>query len=58
MSTSQTGLIAGLVLGLAVMSGFGTFLVVVAAGIIGFVVGRVVDGQLSIGDLFGRGRDR
>lgn len=58
MNASYTGLIAGLILGMAATSGLSTFLVVLAVGVVGFVAGRVVDGHLSLGDLFGRGRDR
>jgi hypothetical protein len=58
MSAMQTGLLAGLVLGLAATSGFTAFLVTLAVGVIGLVVGRVLDGQLDLGDLLGRGRDK
>ncbi|PRX51333.1 hypothetical protein B0I33_101486 [Prauserella shujinwangii] len=58
MNATQTGIIAGLVLGLAAAQGFGTFLVTLAVGVIGLVVGRVLDGQMEFGDLFGRGKDR
>lgn len=58
MNASRTGLLAGLILGLAAMSGFVTFVVVLVAGVIGFIAGRIVDGDVSLGDLLGRGRDR
>ncbi|MEV0675779.1 hypothetical protein AB0I60_04560 [Actinosynnema sp. NPDC050436] len=58
MSGTQTGLLAGLVLGLAAANGFGAFLVTLAVGIIGLVVGRVLDGEVDLGDLLGRGRDK
>ncbi|QFZ17651.1 hypothetical protein [Saccharothrix syringae] len=58
MSATQTGLVAGLVLGLAATNGFGAFVVTLAVGVIGVVVGRVLDGRLDLGDLLGRGRDR
>jgi hypothetical protein len=58
MNASRTGLLAGLILGLAAMSGWITFVVVLVAGVIGFIAGRVVDGDVSLGDLLGRGRDR
>lgn len=59
MSASQTGLIAGLILGIAAaVAGFTGFLITLAVGIIGAVVGRVLDGELEIGEFFGRGRDR
>ncbi|SHG11510.1 hypothetical protein [Streptoalloteichus hindustanus] len=59
MNGTQTGLLAGLVLGASgAIGGFGAFLVTLVAGIIGLLVGRAVDGRLDLGDLFGRGRDR
>ncbi|HET8640592.1 MAG TPA: hypothetical protein VFM37_01575 [Pseudonocardiaceae bacterium] len=58
MNASRTGLLAGLILGLAAMSGFVTFVVVLVAGVIGFIAGRIIDGDVSLGDLLGRGRDR
>ncbi|MDV6011395.1 hypothetical protein [Haloechinothrix sp. LS1_15] len=56
MNFTQTGIIAGLVLGLAVTQGFGAFLVTVAVGIIGLVVGGALDGRIDLGELLGRGR--
>lgn len=59
MNGTQTGLIAGLVLGLAaVEGGFTGFLVALVVGAIGLVVGRVLDGELELGDMLGRGKDR
>ncbi|KOX23275.1 membrane protein [Saccharothrix sp. NRRL B-16348] len=58
VSATQTGLLAGLVLGLAATGGFTAFLVTLAVGVIGLVAGRVLDGELDLGDLFGRGRDK
>ncbi|MFI9818156.1 hypothetical protein [Saccharothrix variisporea] len=58
MNATQTGLLAGLVLGLAATTGFTAFLVTLAVGVIGLVAGRVLDGQLDLNDLFGRGRGR
>ncbi|WP_309115826.1 hypothetical protein [Saccharothrix sp.] len=58
MNATQTGLLAGLVLGLAATTGFTAFLVTLAVGVIGLVAGRVLDGQLDLSDLFGRGRGR
>jgi len=58
MTASRTGLLAGLILGLAAMSNFVTFVVVLVAGVIGFIVGRILDGDLTLSDLLGRGRDR
>ncbi|SFB45170.1 hypothetical protein SAMN05216266_11210 [Amycolatopsis marina] len=58
MNATQTGIIAGLVLGLAAAQSFTTFLITLAVGVIGLVVGRVLDGALDLGDVFGRGRDK
>lgn len=59
MTTTQTGLLAGLIIGLAAAFGtFGGVVVVVAAGLIGLVIGRVLEGKLDLNELFGRGRDR
>lgn len=59
MNATQTGLIAGLILGLAVaVGGFTAFLITLAVGAIGLVGGRIVDGEMDLGDIFGRGRDR
>lgn len=58
MNATQTGILAGLILGLAATQGFAAFLVTLAVGIIGLVVGRVLDGELDLGDMFGKGRDK
>lgn len=58
MNATQTGIIAGLILGLAASFGFIHFIVALAVGVIGLVVGRVVDGEMTIGDVFGRAKDR
>ncbi|TWE21979.1 hypothetical protein [Prauserella muralis] len=58
MNATQTGLLAGLVLGLAAAQSFAAFLVTLAVGVIGLVVGRALDGQLDLSEVFGRGRDR
>jgi len=58
MNGTQTGILAGLILGLAATQGFIAFLITLAIGVVGFVVGRAIDGELDLGDLFGRGRDR
>lgn len=47
MNATQTGLLAGLILGVAVaVGGFTAFLITVAVGVIGFGVGRFVDGGM------------
>lgn len=59
MNATQTGLIAGLVLGVAIaLGGFTAFLITLAVGAVGLLVGRVLDGELDLGEIFGRGRDR
>lgn len=52
------GLVAGMALGFAgYFGGFGAFLLVAALGAVGFVAGRLLDGDLEPGDFF-RSRDR
>jgi hypothetical protein len=59
MNGTQTGLFAGMILGAAgAFGGFDAFLVVLVLGALGLVVGRVLDGQLDINAMLGRGRDR
>ncbi|GAA2800901.1 hypothetical protein [Saccharopolyspora taberi] len=59
MTATQTGLLGGLILGTAAaVGGFAGFLIALAVGALGLVVGRVLDGELEIGDIFGRGRDK
>ncbi|MER7016290.1 hypothetical protein ABT324_33080 [Saccharopolyspora sp. NPDC000359] len=59
MNWTQTGLLAGLILGAtAALGGFTGFLIALLVGALGLVVGRLLDGELEIGDILGRGRDR
>ncbi len=59
MNATQTGLLAGLILGaVGTIGGFSAFLIVLVTGLLGALVGRVLDGQLDLGALLGRGRDR
>jgi hypothetical protein len=59
MNATQTGLLAGLILGVAgAFGGFTAFLIVLVLGAIGLIVGRVLDGKLDINAMLGRGRDR
>ena len=59
MNATQTGLLAGLLLGLAAaFGGFLAFVIVLVLGAIGLVVGRALDGQIDLNALLGRGRDR
>ncbi|TDC95071.1 hypothetical protein E1161_05395 [Saccharopolyspora aridisoli] len=59
MNATQTGLIAGLILGTAAaIGGFSGFLIALLIGVVGLVVGRILDGELEVGDLLGRSKDR
>lgn len=59
MNATQTGLLAGLVLGVtAAFGGFPAFVITLVLGAVGLLVGRVLDGQLDLNALLGRGRDR
>jgi uncharacterized membrane protein len=53
------GLAYGTVLGLAAgFGGFGAFLLVLFFGVVGFLAGRVIEGELDVSGLFGStGRD-
>ena len=52
------GLFAGLLLGLAwVIGGFDAFVGTAVLGLIGFVIGKVVAGQLDLTRYLGGGRD-
>jgi hypothetical protein len=58
MSMAVVGMIAGMALAFAgYFGGFGAFVLVLALGALGFVVGRFLDGDLEPGDFF-RPRDR
>ncbi|MEV8316546.1 hypothetical protein AB0Q95_20480 [Streptomyces sp. NPDC059900] len=58
MSTALVGLMAGMALGFAGwFGGFGAFLLVAALGVVGFVLGRLVDDGTDIRAFLG-GRDR
>jgi hypothetical protein len=49
MSASALGLVAGLVAGLALaLGGFGDFLIVLFIGAVGYLAGRVIDGDLDL----------
>lgn len=60
MTSAQIGLLAGMGIGLAaIIGGFPGFLLVVALGAIGLIVGRVLDGELDVGSILRtKGRDR
>lgn len=58
MSMAVIGLVVGMALGFAgYFGGFGAFLLVAALGVVGFVVGKFVDGDIEPGEFF-RTRDR
>ncbi|WP_405595077.1 hypothetical protein OG741_03660 [Streptomyces sp. NBC_01410] len=57
MTSTQIGLLTGLVLGLAAaFGGFDAFLVVLVLGTVGLLVGRYLDGRLDLARLTGRDR--
>ncbi len=59
MNATRTGLLAGLILGAAgSIGGFGAFLITTIVGVVGMVVGLVLDGSLDLSGVLGRGRDR
>ncbi|MFF4115569.1 hypothetical protein [Streptomyces sp. NPDC001714] len=59
MSMAVVGMIAGMALGFAgYFGGFGAFLLVAALGAVGFVVGRLAEGDLELGDFFRTRDDR
>ena len=54
MTTSTTGLLAGLLLGVATAAGgFFGFLIALVLGVIGYLVGGHYDGELDLGKLLG-----
>ena len=57
MSVSRTALFVGLILGLVAAFGtIGDFLLVVLFGVIGLIVGRILEGKLDVVQLFGRAK--
>ncbi|GAA1838140.1 hypothetical protein GCM10009836_16280 [Pseudonocardia ailaonensis] len=59
MNATQTGLLTGLILGVAAaFGGFGAFLIVLVLGAVGLLVGRVLDGELDLSGILGRARDK
>lgn len=59
MSRTTIGLLVGLALGIAIaIDGFTGFLVTAVAGGVGFLVGRVLDGELDLSPYLGTGRRR
>lgn len=52
MSLALVGLLVGMALGFAgYFGGFAAFLLVAALGAVGFVVGRLLEGDIEFGDL-------
>jgi len=61
MNLAVVGLVAGMALGFAgYFGGFAAFLLVAVLGAVGFVVGRLLEGDIELGDISEllRGRDR
>ncbi len=59
MNATRTGLLAGLILGAAgSIGGFGAFLITLLVGVVGLVIGLVLDGDLDVSGVLGRGKDR
>jgi uncharacterized membrane protein len=59
MNATQTGLLAGLLLGLAAaFGGFVAFVIVLVLGAIGLAVGRFLDGELDLSGVLVRARDK
>jgi len=59
MNATRTGLLAGLILGAAgSIGGFGPFLITLIVGVVGLLVGMVLDGSLDVSGVMGRGKDR
>ncbi|MFD8411089.1 MULTISPECIES: hypothetical protein [unclassified Streptomyces] len=58
MSAATTGLLAGMALGFAAFfGGFWAFLLVAFLGLVGLIIGRVLQGDLELSD-FTRSRNR
>jgi uncharacterized membrane protein YeaQ/YmgE (transglycosylase-associated protein family) len=54
---SVIGLFVGLILGLILeIDGFGAMVVTAVIGLIGFVVGKVLQGEIDLGELIDRTR--
>ncbi len=58
MKTSTLGLFAGLLLSVAAAAGgFGAFLLALVLGVLGYLIGGALDGDIDVGALLGgRGR--
>ena len=59
MSSTMIGLVVGIALGFAAaFGGFGALAIVALLGVLGWVAGRVADGQLDLSAFTGGARDR
>lgn len=59
MSTSQFAVSVGIALGVvAVLAGFGSFVVVLLFAVVALVVGRVLEGKLDLKSLAGQSVER
>ncbi|MFG2355588.1 hypothetical protein [Streptomyces sp. NPDC048521] len=59
MNMAMIGMVAGMALGFAgYFGGFGAFLLVAALGAVGFVVGRLLEGDWELDDFFRTRGDR
>ena len=57
MRSSTVALFTGLILGLAyVLTDFGEMLVVAAFGVVAFVIGKVIEGEIDLSQYIGGGR--
>ena len=59
MSSSTTGLLTGLILGIAwVVGGFNAFVGTAVLGLIGFIVGKIAAGEIDLQRYVGGSRQR
>jgi hypothetical protein len=59
MRASQVGLLLGSILGLAlVLEGFGEMLIVGLVALVGWIVARVMEGELDLSDFLGGRKGR
>ena len=57
MRSSTVALFVGLILGLAyILTDFGEMLVVAAFGVVAFVIGKVIEGEIDLSGYIGGGR--
>jgi len=59
MNASRIGALVGLLLGvIAVCVGVWQAIVVLVLGLLGLIIGRIIDGQLDVLDIFGKPSQR